>query len=199
MSFLRELFTRRFTKDLILSGVFIFGMYGITHNPIVRPMPAPTPGDWSIQLMQHPLLFGLAGHNYLALRDQNGTIVQELHGLATDSTTGAWKYVGTNPTDLLQVWQFSNAHYYLAEKNFPGVVVDQGTQSDVLAVWNKAVACKDPINNEKLSYPPYGVSFRAETINSNSVAYTLARCMGFDIRHIGILTPGETKNLLPNN
>ncbi len=193
---LKRLFTHRFIKDLLWSTLFLSVHYGITHNPIVRPIPQPIPGNWSIQLMQHPLLFGFAGHNYLALRDQNGNIVEELHGLATDAATGQWKYVGTNPTDILQVWEFESGRYYLAEKKFPGIIMDQGVQSDIFALWKKALSCKDPINQEKTGYPPYGFSFKSETLNSNSVAYTLALCMGLDTRHIGIWTPGATMNLL---
>jgi hypothetical protein len=193
---LQKIFANQFTKDSFYSLIFLLAVYGITHNPIVRPIPTPIPGHWSIQLMQHPLIFGLAGHNYLALRDENGNVVEELHGLATDTYTKQWKYIGTKPTDKLQVWEFDNGRYYLAGKNFPGVIIDQGTQIDVLSLWSKALACKDSINQENISYPPYGVSFRSETTNSNSVAYTLAKCMGFDTRHIGIWTPGETMNLL---
>lgn len=193
----QKIFTNQFSKDSFYSLIFLLAVYGITHNPIVRPIPTPTPGHWSIQLMQHPLIFGLAGHNYLALRDQDGNVVEELHGLATDDATKQWKYIGTNPTDKLQVWEFNNGRY-LAGTKFPGVIIDQGTQNDVLSLWNKALSCKDSINQENISYPPYGVSFRSETTNSNSVAYTLAKCMGFDTRHLGIWTPGDTMNLLPN-
>jgi hypothetical protein len=191
-----SVFTNQFTKDSFYSLIFILVVYGITHNPIVRPTPKPIPGNWSVQFMQHPLVFGLAGHNYLALRDPNGTIVSELHGLATDPKTGSWKYVGSNKEDILQVWEFDSGRYYLAEKKFPGIIIDQGAQAKILALWDKALVCKDPINEEKVGYTPYGFSFKSETINSNSVAYTLAKCMGFDTRHIGIWTPGDTMNLL---
>lgn len=192
---LQKIFTNQFTKDSFYSLIFLVAVYGITHNPIVRPTPLPTPGRWSIQLMQHPLIFGLAGHNYLALRDENGNVVEELHGLATDTVTKQWKYIGTKPTDILQVWEFDNGRY-LAGTNFPGIIINQGAQPDVLSLWNKALSCKDSINQENINYPPYGVSFRSETTNSNSVAYTLAKCMGFDTRHIGIWTPGDTMDLL---
>ncbi|MEZ0208624.1 MAG: hypothetical protein ACAH17_00400 [Candidatus Paceibacterota bacterium] len=192
----KAIFTNQFTKDFFYSVIFLVSVYAITHNPIVRPVPVPAEGNWSIQFMQHPLVFGLAGHNYLALRDSNGVIVSELHGLATDPATGKWKYVGTNPTDILQVWEFESGRYYLAEKEFPGIIISQGAQRSITELWNQALACKDPINQEKIGYTPYGFSFKNETINSNSVAYTLAKCMGFDTRHVGLWTPGATMNLL---
>lgn len=194
----QKIFTNQFTKDAFYSLIFLILVYTVTHNPIVRPIPRPTPGNWSIEYMQHPLLFGFAGHNYLMLRDAEGNVVDELHGLATDPQTKDWKYIGTSQTDILQVWEFPQGRFYLSEKDFPGIIVDQGVQPDILAVWNKALACKDPINAEHISYPPYGISFKNETINSNSVAYTLVKCMGFNAQHLGIFTPGATMNLLGN-
>lgn len=191
-----KLFTRQFVKDLIGSIVIITVLYFLIHNPITHPTPKPQPDNWSIQLMQHPLLLGLAGHNYLVLRDQTGNVVSELHGLATDPTTGEWKYVGNNKSDKLKVWEFDKKSYYLAEKNFPGIVLDEGHKDDISSIWNKAITCKDQINSRDIFYPPYGVNFRNETENSNSVAYTLSLCMGLTVKHLGLFTPGNGVDLL---
>ena len=193
------LFTRLFIKDLFWSLIFLLIIYGVTHNPITRPKPQPIPGNWSIQIMQHPLYFGLAGHNYLALRNQNGDIINELHGLATDGTTGQWKYVGTKSSDILKVWEFNGPRYYLAEKKFPGKILTEGTLQDMKTLWNMARGCEKPINEKKLPYPMLGVKLNGDTENSNSVAYTLSLCMGLDARHVGLLTPGEKTNLLSDN
>lgn len=192
---LKRLFTPQFTKDLILSVLFIGSIYGITHNPIVRPMPAPVSGNWSIQFMQHPLLFGFAGHNYLLLRAPDGTVATELHGLATDERTNEWKYIGSNKTDLLQVWEFTSTKY-IAGKTFPGILLTQGSQEEMEGLWQQAKGCMEPINEKRIPYPSYGFSLKTETMNSNSVAYTLTKCMGLDTKHIGIWTPGSTKDLL---
>ena len=191
-----KLFTPRFVKDLILSIVFLTILYFLVHNPITHPIPKPQPLNWSIQLMQHPLLLGLAGHNYLALRDPNGTVIAELHGLATDTTTGQWKYIGNNPNDKLKVWEFDKSTYYLAEKSFPGIILNEGQQDSIIELWKKAVSCKDPINSKNISYPPFGFNLKNETENSNSVAYTLSLCMGLSIKHLGLFTPGNGVNLL---
>jgi hypothetical protein len=190
------LFTRRFIKDLSFSVVFVLFIYAITHNPITHPTPKPKSGNWSIQLMQQPLLFGLAGHNYLVLRDDNGTIKKEIHGLATDVGTHTWKYVGIKQSDLLHVWEFNGPHFYLAEKNFPGIILHEGDMDDVMDVWGKGESCIEPINNLHLSYPPLGVTLKGDTENSNSVAYTVTLCMGLDQEHLGLITPGDRKNLL---
>ena len=194
--FWQRLFTNRFIKDLLWSVLFILSLYGITHNPITRPTPQPIPGNWSIQFMQHPLVFGFAGHNYLVLRDQNGSIVSELHGLATDIKSGEWKYIGSKSTDILRAWEFDTSRYYLAEKTFPGIILSEGTMGNMKSLWDLGTSCVPLINEKNIPYPPYGISFKNETTNSNSVAYTLARCMQLDTRHIGIWTPGSTMNLL---
>lgn len=148
--------------------------------------------------MQHPLVLGLAGHNYLVLRNPENTIVQEFHGLATDNTTGEWKYIGANKTDVLMVWKFDGSKKYLAEKRFPGIILAEGDEQKIRTLWEQADSCKDIINKKRILYPTFGVSFLQETENSNSVAYTLALCMGVDIRHIGLITPGSRNNLLDN-
>ncbi len=190
------IFTNRFIKDLFWSLLFFIFIYSITHNPITRPTPKPKTGNWSIQIMQHPLLFGFAGHNYLALRDPNGNIISELHGLATDSNTGEWKYIGTKSTDELKVWEFNSPRYYLSEKKFPGKILSEGNKSDMKTLWSMALSCIPSINKKNLLYPMLGVSLRGGTENSNSVAYTLSLCMGIDAFHVGLLTPGDKNNLL---
>lgn len=190
------LFITQHTKDAIKSAFFLLFIYGVINNPITHPTPKQSQGKWSIQLMQKPLVFGFAGHNYLVLRDADGTIARELHGLATDSFTGTWKYVGVSTTDILQVWEFTSPHFYLAEKKFSGVLLRDGQEDDMKNIWAKAESCVKPINQKNIPYPSFGVSIRGDTENSNSVAYTLALCMGIDTQHLGLITPGEGINLL---
>ncbi|MBR0754859.1 hypothetical protein JQ604_21950 [Bradyrhizobium jicamae] len=42
-------------------------------------------GQYRIVKVELPLVAGFAGHNFLVLIDPNGTVVGELHGLATDA------------------------------------------------------------------------------------------------------------------
>ncbi len=170
--------------------------YILTHNSITYPRPVKTDGLYSIQLMQYPLVLGIAGHNYLTLRDDKNTILKELHGLATDRTTNTWKYMGRNSSDVLKVWEFSSISKYVIQKSYAGVVLHTGTKEDVETIWNKALICKDTINAKNIPYPPFGVNVRGDTENSNSVAYTLTLCMGLSTKHIGLFTPGSTRNLL---
>lgn len=189
-------FTRPFTKDLLWSIVFIACLYGIIHNPYTRPIPQALPGNWSIQMMQNPLVFGVAGHNYLALKDTDGLIVTELHGLATDMNRRMWKHIGTNSNDRLQVWKFDGTIYDQYDTSHPGVILFEGNEVETRKIWSLGEACIESINAKNIGYPPYGISLQKETENSNSVAKTLAYCMGFDTQHIGLITPGSGVNLL---
>ena len=191
-----QLFTRRFVQDIVL--IIITGMllYAVIHNPITHPTPKVHTGLWSIQLMQQPLVFGIAGHNYLVLRNNKNIIQEELHGLATDGITGAWKYIGNDSTDILTVWKFTSPHFYLAQKNYSGTALAEGDERTMVSTWRKAAPCVTQINNLHISYPPYGMNIRGDTENSNSVAYTLTRCMGLDAEHLGLITPGWGKDLL---
>ncbi len=188
--------TFHFVKDLIFSLVFLVGVYFLVHNPITQPTPEYHLGMWSVETLQHPLLLGLAGHNYLILRNDKGQIVSELHGLATDASTGTYKYFGTKKTDELKVWEFSSIRYSMKEYQFPGVVLTQGDVSTTLTLWGLAKNCMAEINKKDILYSLYGINLLGTTENSNSATYTLAQCMGLDIRHIGIFTPGSQTDLL---
>ena len=148
--------------------------------------------------MQYPLVFGMAGHNYLVLKDGSNKTIRELHGLATETKGGkeTWKYVGTEVTDTLKVWEFDNPHYYIANKSFPGILLYEGSDVDTWNIWKRGTSCKEEINTNDIPYPPYGINVRGDTENSNSVAYTLSLCMNLTPKHLGLITPGWGKNLL---
>lgn len=193
-----SIFLSNVAKDAILSFVFLLFLYGSTHNQFTHPTPKPKPGNWSIQKMQHPLFFGFAGHNYLALRDPLGDIVYELHGLATDTGTGEWKYIGNTGKETLKVWEFEGPRDYFAEKHYPGVILAEGNKEDMMQLWEEARGCKDKINQKTYAYPAYGFSLKSQTTNSNSVAFTLIKCINKSARYMGIIVPGEGRNLLGN-
>jgi hypothetical protein len=190
-----KLFTPRFIKDVLLSVLFFILYYGLTHNSLVYPTTPVFKGTWSIEKLQHPLVLRLAGHNYLALRDDKGKIVSELHGLATDEVTGVWKYIGTGNNELLKVWEFDTRILDPTSTVLPGIVLKTGDEASIKSLWEKARVCKEKINEKHIPYPPLGISFY-ETENSNSVAYTLTKCIGAENKHIGIIVPGEETDLL---
>jgi hypothetical protein len=186
------------TKDILVIAFFVFLFFGLTHNPIVRPKAEPelTKGKWNIELRQRPLALGVAGHNYLVLRNTEGEIVAQFHGLPTDEETGEWKYVGRNKTDILHVWEFGPESKDSDLVSGYGITLSSGDKVKIMALWEEARICGTKINLLYLPYPPFGVSLRKDTENSNSVAYTLVNCMGLASKHIGLFTPGWGKNLL---
>ena len=190
-----KLFTLRFIKDLVLSLVFIVLYYVLTHNSITYPTPRIYNGVWSIEKLQYPLVMRLAGHNYLALRNDKGEIVSELHGLATDEVTNTWKYIGTGNNEYLKVWEFDASIFEATKNVLPGVVLSTGDEMIMRTLWGKGVLCKEKINEKNIPYPAFGISMY-ETKNSNAVAYTLSKCMGLESKHIGIIVPGEETDLL---
>ncbi len=186
------------TKDIVIILSFCLLFLALTHNPIVRPTPRldTTKGSWTIELQQKPLALGIAGHNYLVLRNSTGEVVSQLHGLPTDEQTGAWKYLGRSKTDILRVWEFGSESNTTDLNSSYGIVLIAGDRSEMSSLWAKASACGEKINLLHLSYPPFGVSLRQDTENSNSVAYTLVNCMGLTSKHLGLFTPGWGKDLL---
>lgn len=169
--------------------------YALTHNSITYPQVTREEGVWSIEKMQRPLALRLAGHNFLVLRDDKGKVVSELHGLATDTTTNTWKRVGTGRGEILHVWEFTDGHTGEEVGRLPGVVLKEGSEIELRTLWQKGKVCADKINEENIPYPAFGISMY-ETENSNSVAYTLMKCMGFNSKHIGLIVPGEQTDLL---
>lgn len=190
-----KIFTKRFTKDLFLLALFGVLFYFLTHNSIAYPTPTTHVGVWSIEKLQKPLVFRIAGHNFFALRNAEGKIVSELHGLATDEKTNTWTYVGTGMGELLKVWEFDTSIFGTTHTMLPGIVIQEGDEESIRALWNKAKLCGEKINKKNIVYPPLGMSMY-ETKNSNAVAYTLSTCMGIQSKRIGIIVPGEQTNLL---
>lgn len=184
------------TKDVFIIVVCGILFFILTHNSIVRPTPLLYTKAWTIELHQRPLAFGLAGHNFIMLKDESSSIVTTLHGLPTDIKTGAWKYVGREETDILRVWELGKEIEEGEKRGSYGITLMKGTREEVLARFELARNCGDLINQKNIPYPPYGVAFRKEMENSNSVAYTLVSCMNLEARHIGLFTPGWGKNVL---
>jgi hypothetical protein len=188
-------FNQKIIKDISILTTACVLVYLLTHNSLIRPSPLYARGTWSIELHQKPLALGLAGHNFLLLRDSNNTIVATLHGLPTDKTTGAWKYVGRNKEDILQVFELRKDDMRSKEKSY-GIALITGEENEIKRKWSSAKECSLSINKKELPYPPFGFSLREDTKNSNSVAYTLVSCMGLHGKHIGLFTPGWGRNLL---
>ncbi len=187
-------FKNRVVNDFFWSGLFVLFLYWTINNPVTHPIPKLEEGLWSIEEMQRPLLGGIVGHNFLVLRDEGGKIISELHGLATDTTTGEAKFVTFNKGEKLRVWEFDKPKYNLSENKFAGKILKEGNKDTILSMWDNAKNCGEDINNADFLYSAF--KLKGQTENSNSVAYTLASCMGVDTKHLGLIIPGDRFNLL---
>lgn len=165
-------------------------LYGVTHNKYARPVPTITKGTWTIEKAVHPLLGGLAGHNYIVLRDSEGAIRREFHGLPTNPKTGKYKTISFSEDDILRAYEFPYPLLTRKKDSISSAIVLSGTQDAVIQKWEEGQKCIPIINTKDVTYPQFGVSFINETVNSNSVADTLLACMNLPTPHVGLLTPG---------
>lgn len=178
-----------FFENLISILLFIFVYYAVTSNPVVKPKHVEVKGLWSIEKAQSALLFGLASHNYLILRNDSDEIMRELHGIPQE-TNGELEKVALTSGRNLSVVEVSYPLFGTASTKPSAVTVFAGSQKDVEAKWKEALSCGKEINEKKLPYPALGINFEEDTINSNSVATTLLSCMHLPSPRVGLLTPG---------
>jgi hypothetical protein len=136
----------------------------------------------------------VASHNFLVLRDGQGRAVAELHGLATDRTTGEFIPIGTDEQKhSLRIWHFAHDAEYaksVGAKASGATFIQEGQdhktmltagKEEVLTRWGAAVAAKEPLNALDLNYPSYGFNIPSGTVNSNSAYRTLSEITGVPV------------------
>ncbi len=143
-------------------------------------------GNWRIELKYSPIFH--RGHAFLALIDDTGKTVSELHGLGFSKHTGEQMKAAEDGADLRAVDHQSTAG---PESPIGGTkrtvaTVRSGAKEEIERIWAKGVATADAINKEKFDYKSHDPSFELGTDggqiqNSNSVAFTLGRAMGLDL------------------
>lgn len=147
---------------------------------------------------------GVASHDFWVLRDERGTALAELHGLATDRRTGEAVPIGTDETrHSLRVWHFAHdadvaarsgdavarTSYIQAAQSHRTVLI--ADKDEVLARWDAAVAARAQLNALDLDYPNYGFRMDGSTVNSNSAYRSLGEIMGLPVRDFpGVVEPG---------
>jgi hypothetical protein len=147
---------------------------------------------------------GVAGHDFWVLRDEQGRVCAELHGLATNRQTGKREPIGTNPDKYsLNIWKLDHTppkydNQLGRDRNDPTYIKnDQPHQTilragrqEVMDRWNAAVGAIEPLNAKNLDYPAWGIG--GDTIvNSNSAYRTLGEVMGLPVRDFpGRMEPG---------
>jgi hypothetical protein len=161
----------------------------------------------SIAVRQHVFKVGESpfAHNFLVLYDDNGNVVSELHGFATDPNTGVRKSVGRSSDYLRAVEPDRGDGFYAAGQ--PEQVLWQGSHDDALARWNAAREARDQINDRNLTYNAWGSDLNGpkdwdapvpDVIagNSNSVNSTLVDAMGMRLPSMPYMAPGIENPLL---
>jgi hypothetical protein len=132
-------------------------------------------GAWRIEARAFPIPYTPFSHNFWALVNPPGEVVDQLHGLAVDRQTGRTKAVGT-ARDLLQVVRDGSIRWSL-KPGQPVTVCASGTADEIGRRWQAAVDAMPAINALALPYPnPWQHFYR---LNSNSVFCTLGRIMAF--------------------
>lgn len=155
-------------------------------------------------------ILGVAGHDFWVLRDEHGTALAELHGLATDRETGTALLVGTDETKhSLRAWHFPHDAAYAATvgvKVTSTSYIDDSQQSNTIAIgdkdeilarWNTAVKAMPELNALDLNYPDYGFKVFGDTVNSNSAFRTFGELMSLPVEDFpGSIEPGLGKRML---
>ena len=159
-------------------------------------------GYWHINKREHSIVWGLSGHTYLELVDNNSEIVGQVHGFAYNTNTGEIVERAMQSGYKLKVFVFDYNYYLLKgdnkedNKNGSGVNIYSGTESSSTELWVKAKNCAASIDTQDYEYPKYGFRVDGSTINSNSVSHTIIKCMGLADINIGLITPGRYTDLI---
>jgi hypothetical protein len=143
-------------------------------------------------------ILGLAAHDFWVLRDENGNVLGQLHGLATNPEHKI-KPIGTFG-DKLKFYHFgpralllgSNPAYELnfirEGQKFRRMF--SGNPEDVLTRWDNAVKALPFLNSLEVPYTPFAILGLAH-INSNTAYALLGRLMGIPVHNFpGYWQPG---------
>lgn len=133
-------------------------------------------GLWGIEARAFRVAFLPFTHNFWALVDADGTVADQLHGLAVDPRTGETKAIGWSAHLLLAVRGAGFA--WALQPGQPAAVCASGGEAEVLPRWLAATAAIPAVNALGLRYPNlWQHTYRA---NCNTVFNTFGQIMGFD-------------------
>lgn len=144
-------------------------------------------GDWKIEIKYPPIAH--RGHAFLALVDQDGKVVRELHGLARSKHTGQLVPMGMDGADL-EVEDYKRQpgadRGRLNGKISYIAIVASGSKDEMEKTWSRGARAGAAINAKKFDYKAHDPSYELGTDggqiqNSNSVAFTLGKAMGLDL------------------
>jgi len=143
-------------------------------------------------------------HNTVLIRDGEGNARELFNGQAFDRKTGKGMTTALNPlTNTLRVSIENGAAYMRrshADRYKPEEAqIFSGSQAEVEARLGKMTQAGHYINDQNLSYVPFGILRHGQ--NSNSVVRTLVEAAGLSYpqKIRDLFTPGENRTLLPQN
>lgn len=146
--------------------------------------------QYSIEARSYDLM-SIASHNFWVLRNAEGEVVSQLHGLATDRKTNFFKPIGFF-SDRLGFYEFKTAENdpTFISSTQQSITVFQADKEGVLIRWKKAACQIESLNQKDLNYSPFGI-FGYPITNSNSAYHLFARLMDVECcRFFGVLEPG---------
>lgn len=154
--------------------------------------------SYSIEARAYAIV-GLAAHDFWVLRDEQGLVLGQLHGLAT-TRDNRIKPMGTLG-DKLKFYHFGrrallfglspdqNRNYIKAGQASKRMFY--GSLAEVLARWDNAVHALPYLNRLDVPYTPFAV-LGAPPLNSNTAYALLGRLMGIPVHYFsGYWQPGS--------
>ena len=135
---------------------------------------------------------GIWSHNFWVLCDSTGTVLAELHGLATDRTTGRPVPIGYARRHSLRAWCFEQGcGITLCKPAQRSALAFEADEVEVRERWRVATDAIEHLNALDLDYPIGGIRLLGKTFNSNSLFTTFAGLLSVPLpRFPGVLQPG---------
>lgn len=188
---------------------------------ITHEAPSKGASSWRIEFVEKPLELGFidnlifrgrsAGHSFLRLVDEYDQVRGELHGYSfdpdkdkiSDMNFNPWKRVKHkfarsalpfNP-NMIKVFHFGFERSRHAELQ-PQTVLE-GSRSEMISSWMKAINRGMDINCEDHEYRPIGLLQFKSAQNCHSVSSDLMEAIGIDIENIQSVyaAPGFNKKI----
>ncbi|MEA5504711.1 calcium-binding protein [Halotia wernerae UHCC 0503] len=133
--------------------------------------------NWTLELRQSPIIFGLYGHYYWVKRDNQGNWKGEIQGLPSiyNNETKKWEIGQGLYGDTLRGYSVSQPRYKDIDDHVV-VYQYQGEKTDIEARFSAAENSIEYLNNKNITYQPW-LPHSSEEQNSNAYAYTLGQVM----------------------
>ena len=152
---------------------------------------------YSIEARAYDIV-SLVAHNFWVLRDEEGNVLGQLHGLAT-TIENRIKPMGTFG-DKLKFYHFGSRAVLLGlspEKNLNYIKAGQKSKGsysaspdEILGRWDNAVKVLPYLNSLEVPYTPFAVLGLAP-VNSNTAYTLLGKLMGIPVHYFyGYWQPG---------